>query len=339
MVLSRVLRCLVPTLLHVLSRHIGRQQAAHLAARYQTMKRLQLAASQSDTKRPCDDEPDSFFSTLAGQTLKAWFTSSDNKLLLNQLRLAGLACCQEDPAAAEVIPGAAEAARVEGPGSIPDDMLGYADVQPLEDITICVTGGFATPELQKREAVAQLIKDMGGIFKTSLTKDTDWLVVSGVLWCVFVCVSAASSVLTCSKPWGRTLLCICDNSDHGSWWACVWLHHDHTAQAVMKQTPVFHHWCCQQLTHSISLALAGGRQGRRRQEQAGQGPSSRHKNYDRRPVLHRAGEHHFGEAGLRAALTTLSYSQGCRISLCISTASSLRKQLQHQMVCFIFVVY
>lgn len=137
--------CAYPTVY----RCIGRQQATHLATRYKTMKRLQLAASLSANTTTADNlgtdstaastparrgshstrstrsaatsanssssntsgnggsssrmpPADHFFSTLAGESLVAWFASSDNKLLLNQLRQAGLRCCQEDPGASEV---------------------------------------------------------------------------------------------------------------------------------------------------------------------------------------------------------------------------------------------
>ena len=67
------------------------------------MKRLQLAVSQSDGTRL---DSGLALPEQAHDSLKAWFTSSDNKLLLNQLRLAGLRCCQEDPAAGQMVPQA-----------------------------------------------------------------------------------------------------------------------------------------------------------------------------------------------------------------------------------------
>lgn len=154
------------------------------------MKRLQLAVSQSSSSL------DPFLHTLAGQSLKAWFTSSDNKLLLNQLRQAGLKCCQEDPAAADIIPGVSEdrraAAAAEAQQSAVSSAVkeaaaapGSAAARPLEGVAVCVTGAFASG--MSRDAVERFVKEMGGSFKRSVTRETHWLVVStstcNHIWC------------------------------------------------------------------------------------------------------------------------------------------------------------
>jgi hypothetical protein len=53
-----------------------------------------------------------------GASLAAWFADAHNKLLLNELRDAGIAVCQEDPAAADVV---TEDAAIDVPGSIPGE--------------------------------------------------------------------------------------------------------------------------------------------------------------------------------------------------------------------------
>lgn len=156
------------------------------------MKRLQLAVSQSNSS-----SSDSFLHTLAGQSLKAWFTSSDNKLLLNQLRQAGLKCCQEDPAAGDIIPGVSgdgrpaaagaqqsavspaveEAAATLGLAAARPPLEGSAAArQPLEGVAVCVTGAFASG--MSRGDVERFVKEMGGLFKRTVTRETHWLVVS-----------------------------------------------------------------------------------------------------------------------------------------------------------------
>jgi hypothetical protein len=58
-----------------------------------------------------------------GASLAAWFADAHNKLLLNELREAGIAVCQEDPAAAdEVTEDGVSAATIDVPGSIPGEL-------------------------------------------------------------------------------------------------------------------------------------------------------------------------------------------------------------------------
>jgi NAD-dependent DNA ligase len=157
---------------------VGERQAANLAAKYKTMKRLQLAAngtafaaaaaSAAATAAPPLDpstitnssssvtasrrrrrttnstsssttldssttaaaaaaaeapEPDPEISGQMGASLAAWFADAHNKLLLNELRDAGIAVCQEDPAAADVV---TEDPTVDVPGSIPGGLCGVA---------------------------------------------------------------------------------------------------------------------------------------------------------------------------------------------------------------------
>jgi NAD-dependent DNA ligase len=178
---------------------IGKQQAAHLATRYKTMKRLQLAISSTGNSSSISSSggssdpffdtmagsSDPFFDTMAGSSLKAWFASSDNKLLLNQLRQAGITCCQEDPTAGSFVPDdqadelALAAAQQTGVSAgLP---AGAGQQQPLQGLSICITGIIANPQFANRKEVEDYITKLGGTFKNSLTKSISWLVVSPLL--------------------------------------------------------------------------------------------------------------------------------------------------------------
>jgi NAD-dependent DNA ligase len=198
----------------MMGRMIGKQQASHLAARYKTMKHLQLAinsydlsfssssmgirGSSSSSKGGSSSSGkggssssssgvaggaaslDPFFTTEAGKSLRAWFSSSDNKLLLNQLRQAGIRCCQEDPeaAAAVALPGDKSSSSSTGGGSRGSSSLPQAK-PVLQGLTICITGPIAASQFANREQVADFVTELGGQFKNSMTRTTSWLVVSG----------------------------------------------------------------------------------------------------------------------------------------------------------------
>jgi NAD-dependent DNA ligase len=153
---------------------IGKNQAAHLAARYKTMKRLQLAVSSpSDHHNSSTTPADPFLQTLAGNSLRDWFANSDNKLLLNQLRQAGIRCCQEDPAAADVIISHQADADSAGGGGVSS-----SSSTVLQGVSVCITGGIANSRFANRDEMKAWIQSLGGSFKGGLTQGTDWLVVS-----------------------------------------------------------------------------------------------------------------------------------------------------------------
>jgi NAD-dependent DNA ligase len=145
---------------------------------------------------------------MAGASLRAWFASSDNKLLLNQLRQAGIRCCQEDPAAADVIlshPGDTTAAA--GSSGSSSSSSGSSSDSPrqqlLEGVTVCVTGGIADPSFETRKEFGSWIQTLGGVFSEKLKKDTDILVVSagrqgqkGWLHSVLACEMAGKPLST-----------------------------------------------------------------------------------------------------------------------------------------------
>jgi hypothetical protein len=122
---------------------------------------------------------------MAGSSLKAWFASSDNKLLLNQLRQAGITCCQEDPTAGSFVPddqadeqAPAEAQQAGASAGLP---AGAGQPQPLQGLTICITGTIADPRFENRKEMEAYITKLGGTFKNSLAQSTNWLVVSSVV--------------------------------------------------------------------------------------------------------------------------------------------------------------
>jgi NAD-dependent DNA ligase len=145
-----------------------------------------------------------------GASLAAWFAAADSKLLLNELRQAGLACCQEDPSAADVLgqqhaddaaDGAAAAAGSAGsaaaggapcsaaaaaPRAPPPAAAGgagpvRADVKPLAGISVCVTGALRNDALGgTRDEVAAAVARLGGDFRAGVTRATTWLVVSAL---------------------------------------------------------------------------------------------------------------------------------------------------------------
>jgi hypothetical protein len=64
-----------------------------------------------------------------GASLAAWFADAHHKLLLNELRDAGIAVCQEDPQAADVVTDdGISATNIDVPGSIPGVMCVYVCV-------------------------------------------------------------------------------------------------------------------------------------------------------------------------------------------------------------------
>jgi NAD-dependent DNA ligase len=147
-------------------RDVGERQAANLAAKYKTMKRLQLAAnntavaaataastssaaassssstvtssrrSRRSAVSTASNEPSDNASTAVaaaanvatsdpeisgqmGASLAAWFADAHNKLLLNELREAGVEVCQEDPQAADVVSDDGKShSNIDVPGSI-----------------------------------------------------------------------------------------------------------------------------------------------------------------------------------------------------------------------------
>jgi NAD-dependent DNA ligase len=176
---------------------IGKNQATHLAARYKTMKHLQLAVSSPLDPHSSSTPDDPFLQTLAGSSLRAWFANSDNKLLLNQLRQAGICCCQEDPAAADVIISNQADSESAGNGDVSGNGRSGSSSTALQGVSVCITGGIANTKFAKREEVAEWIESLGGSFKGALTKGVDWLVVS--------CCSAVELLLVGRgrKDWRR----------------------------------------------------------------------------------------------------------------------------------------
>ncbi|WIA35136.1 hypothetical protein OEZ86_003615 [Tetradesmus obliquus] len=163
---------------------VGERQAANLATKYKTMKRLQLAAngsapssssSSSNTAAAADPE----ISGVLGASLAAWFADAHNKLLLNELRQAGVAVCQEDPAAAELVAeDGLSAATIDVPGSIPGiSGPGQNDVEALSGVSVCVTGKCRRKVLESRYLQEGYIQEKGGEFHKAVKKTTTWLLV------------------------------------------------------------------------------------------------------------------------------------------------------------------
>jgi hypothetical protein len=76
------------------------------------------SSSSGDTAISAAVDPE--ISGQMGASLAAWFADAHNKLLLNELRDAGVAVCQEDPEAADVVSeDGLSAANINVPGSIP----------------------------------------------------------------------------------------------------------------------------------------------------------------------------------------------------------------------------
>lgn len=117
------------------------------------MKALQLWSSRSnghghDGSRRSSNSTSSSELTgekgVLGDSLEAWFTHAHNKLLLNELRELGITAVQEDEQAHETAELQLEhkatdprlAPRVEPGGLTP----GVSDVNPLEGLSVCVTG-------------------------------------------------------------------------------------------------------------------------------------------------------------------------------------------------------
>jgi NAD-dependent DNA ligase len=146
-----------------------------------------------------------------GASLREWFASSDNKLLLNQLRQAGIQCCQEDPTAADGIitpnvtgalssevklpaafmkaAAAALAAKRGSSGSSGEKSASIgvgksssssssSGKAVLEGLSVCITGVIADERFVNRQAVGDYITSLGGEFINRVNKITSWLVVS-----------------------------------------------------------------------------------------------------------------------------------------------------------------
>ncbi|KAF8060461.1 ligA [Scenedesmus sp. PABB004] len=198
---------------------VGARQAANLAARYKSMKALELAVNSAATSAgagtaaaaaaaaagagaatAAGGAPPPPIGGVLGASLAAWFSHADSKLLLNGLRQGGVACCQEDPAAAEA--GGAAALEAAGaapvPGGIPGlTGPGFRDVAPLEGISICVTGSLGAARLSRRELAASFIEDKGGEVHGSVKRTTRWLVTG---------LRPGAAKLAAAAKWGTRVL-------------------------------------------------------------------------------------------------------------------------------------
>lgn len=166
-------------------RDVGERQAANLAAKYKTMKALELAAkgsSSNSSTSSTDGSSSSGDPEISGQmgaSLALWFADADNKLLLNELRDAGVQVCQEDSAAAEAAVQQEESRNsAQVPGGIPGlTGPGFRDVKALEGISMCITGSLMRDVVSKRLWAQAWVEDRGGEFHDNLKRGTTWLVV------------------------------------------------------------------------------------------------------------------------------------------------------------------
>lgn len=122
-------------------RHVGSQTAVDLAKHFESIEALAVATLEELLQ--IDG-----IGTVVAESIVAWFSDADNEALLAKFQQLGVS------------------------------PVFTAKTGPLEGMRIVVTGKLET---MARDAAAQLVRDNGGVFQTSVGKDTTYLVSGGTL--------------------------------------------------------------------------------------------------------------------------------------------------------------
>jgi NAD-dependent DNA ligase len=136
-------------------------------------------------------------SGVLGANLAAWFSHADSKLLLNELRQAGVAAVQEDPAAlgfssAEEALDTTHGLGVDAPAqngrssssrrrsssssSNNNSDSGGGGAAPLAGVSLCLTGTLSAPGLERRTDAQAWAAARGALVHSSVRRSTNWLV-------------------------------------------------------------------------------------------------------------------------------------------------------------------